>query len=188
MTCSTGLVFEIIGYIAWSLSAKKDPYSLIFFVLNYFFIVTAPVIFAAGIYTVLSALISRLGNMYSFLRPAVILGFFISSDVISTIVQIAGARLVGVKESRRQDPTTANNILLAGLAYRVFAMSIFVLLMSTFQLRAHLAIKEHGLQVFRLSFSISTLVVYMRTIFRLIETAEGLGGKLSTREVYFAGL
>jgi hypothetical protein len=126
--------------------------------------------------------------MYSFLRLVVILGFFISSDVISTIVQIAGARLVGVKESRRQDPTTANNILLAGLAYRVFAMSIFVLLMSIFQLRARLAIKEHGLQVFRLSFSISTLVVYMRTIFRLIETAEGLGGKLSTREVYFAGL
>jgi hypothetical protein len=188
MTFSTGLVFEIIGYIARSLSAKKDPYNLIYFVLNYFFVVTAPVFLAAGIYTVLSALISRLGNKYSFLRPTVILGFFITSDAISTIVQIAGATLVGVKESRRQDPTTANNILLAGLAYQVFAMSIFVLLMATFQFRARHAIKEHGLQVFCLSFSVSTLMVYMRTIFRLIETAEGLGGKLSTHEVYFACL
>lgn len=188
MTFSTGLVFEIIGYIARSLSAKKDPYNLIYFVLNYFFVVTAPVFLAAGIYTVLSALISRLGNKYSFLRPTVILGFFITSDAISTIVQIAGATLVGVKESRRQDPTIANNILLAGLAYQVFAMSIFVLLMATFQFRARHAIKEHGLQVFCLSFSVSALMVYMRTIFRLIETAEGLGGKLSTHEVYFACL
>ncbi|KAJ5682403.1 hypothetical protein N7462_005568 [Penicillium macrosclerotiorum] len=188
MTFSTGLVFEIIGYIARSLSAKKDPYNLIYFVLNYFFVVTAPVFLAAGVYTVLSALISRLGNGYSFLRPTVILGFFITSDVISTIVQIAGAVLVGVKESRRQNPETANNILLAGLAYQVFAMSIFVVLMTTFQLRARRRIKEQGFRVFCLSFSVSTLLVYMRTIFRLIETAEGLGGKLSTHEVYFACL
>jgi hypothetical protein len=188
MTFYTGLVFEIIGYIARSLSAKKDPYSLIYFVLNYFFILTAPVFLAAGVYTILSALISRLGNKYCFLRPTVILGFFITSDAISTIVQIAGATLIGVKESRRQDPTTVNNILLAGLAYQVFAMNIFVLLMAIFQFRARRAIKEHGLQVFCLSFSVSTLMVYLRTIFRLIETAEGLGGKLSTHEVYFACL
>lgn len=188
MTFSTGLIFEIIGYIARSLSAKKDPYSLIYFIINYFFIVTAPVFLAAGVYTILSALIARLGNKYSFLRPAFILAFFIASDAISTIVQVAGASLIGVKESRREDPTSANNILLAGLAYQVFAMSIFVVLMTTFQIRARRKIKQHRLQVFCLSFSVSTLMVYMRTIFRLIETAEGLGGKLSTHEVYFACL
>ncbi|KAJ5288783.1 hypothetical protein N7478_001813 [Penicillium angulare] len=188
LTFSTGLVFEIVGYIARSLSAKKDPYHLIYFVLNYFFIVTAPVFLAAGVYTILSALIARLGNKYSFLRPTFILAFFITSDTISTIIQVAGASLVGVKESRHQDPTTANNILLAGLAYQVFAMSIFVMLMAAFEFRARHAIREHGLQVFCLSFSVSTLMIYMRTIFRLIETAEGLGGKLSTHEVYFACL
>ncbi|KAK5807657.1 hypothetical protein VI817_001915 [Penicillium citrinum] len=188
MTFSTGLVFEIIGYIARSLSAKKNPYDLIYFVLNYFFIVTAPVFLAAGIYTILSALIPRLGSRYSFLSPKVILGFFITSDVISTVVQIAGAVLVGVKESRREDPTTANHILLGGLSYQVFAMTIFVILMSTFQFRARHAIKESGLRLFCFSFSVSTVMVYLRTIFRLAETAEGLGGKLSTHEVYFACL
>lgn len=188
MTFSTGLIFEIIGYIARSLSAKKDPYNLIYFVLQYFFIVTAPVFLAAGIYTILSALISRLGNQYSFLKPKVILGFFITSDAVSTIVQIAGACLVGVKESRREDPTTANHILLAGLAYQVFAMSIFVILMVTFQFRARRAIKEHGYRLFCFAFSVATIMVYLRTIFRLAETAEGLGGKLSTNEIFFACL
>ncbi|CAI7631712.1 unnamed protein product [Penicillium manginii] len=188
MTFSVGLVFEIIGYIARSLSAKQNPYNLIYFVLNYFFIVTAPVFLAAGIYTILSALIPRLGSRYSFLSPKVILAFFITSDVISTVVQIAGAVLVGVKESRQEDPTVANHILLGGLAYQVFAMSIFVILMSTFQFRARHSIKQNGLRLFCLSFSVATIMVYLRTVFRLAETAEGLGGKLSTHEVYFACL
>ncbi|KAL4865731.1 hypothetical protein BDV12DRAFT_173998 [Aspergillus spectabilis] len=188
MTFSTGLVFEIVGYIARSLSAKKNPYNLIYFILQYFFIVTAPVFLAAGVYTILSALIARLGNKYSPLRPTFILAFFITSDAISTIVQVAGASLIGVRQSRNEDPTSANNILLAGLAYQVFAMSIFVVLAAIFQFRARYAIKEHGLRVFCLFFSVSMLMVYMRTIFRLIETAEGLGGTLSTHEVYFACL
>ncbi|KAJ5765249.1 hypothetical protein N7520_004808 [Penicillium odoratum] len=188
MTFSIGLIFEIIGYIARSLSAEQDPYNLIYFVLQYFFIVTAPVFLAAGIYTILSALISRLGSQYSFLRPKVILGFFITSDAVSTIVQIAGACLVGVKESDREDPTVANHILLAGLAYQVFAMSIFVILVATFQFRARHAIKQHGYQIFCVAFSVATIMVYLRTIFRLAETAEGLGGKLSTNEIFFACL
>ncbi|KAJ5936046.1 hypothetical protein N7454_005344 [Penicillium verhagenii] len=188
MTFSTGLIFEIIGYIARSLSAEKDPYNLIYFVLQYFFIVTAPVFLAAGIYTILSALISRLGNQYSFLKPRFILSFFITSDVVSTIIQIAGACLVGVKESKREDPTTANHILLAGLAYQVFALSIFVLLLATFLFRARRAIKEQGYQIFCVALSVATVMLYLRTIFRLAETAEGLGGKLSTNEVFFACL
>jgi hypothetical protein len=64
-----GLIFEIIGYIARALSAKKNPYNLIYFILNYFFIVVAPVFLAAGIYTILSALIPRVGRRYSFIPP-----------------------------------------------------------------------------------------------------------------------
>ncbi|KAJ5782796.1 RTA-like protein [Penicillium paradoxum] len=185
---SVGLIFEVIGYIARSLSAKKNPYNLIYFILNYFFIVVAPVFLAAGIYTVLSALIPRVGRKYSLLPPKVILGFFITSDVISTVVQIAGAVLIGVKSSRRQDPTTANNILLGGLAYQVFVMTVFVILAAIFQLRARRALKEQGLGIFCLAFSVSTLMLYLRTVFRLAETAQGLMGELQSNEVYFACL
>ncbi|CAI7598111.1 unnamed protein product [Penicillium palitans] len=188
MTFSAGLIFEVIGYIARSLSAKKDPYHLIYFILNYFFIVVAPVLLAAGIYTILSALIPRVGTRYSFLPPKIILAFFITSDVISTIVQVAGACLIGITESRREDPTTANNILLGGLAYQVFVMTIFVIVAASFHFRARHAIRVNGLGLFCLAFSISTLMVYLRTIFRLAETGQGLMGELQTNEVYFACL
>ncbi|ATY63108.1 RTA1 like [Cordyceps militaris] len=185
---SVGLVFEIVGYCARALSAKKDPYHLIYFVLNYFFIVTAPVFLAAGLYTILSVLIGRLGRRHSVLAPKVILWFFIVSDVVATITQVAGAALVGSRESNRQDPTTANNILLGGLAYQVFSMGVYVLVTAAFLGRARHDLRRDGLTGFAWSFAAATLLVYLRTTFRLAETAEGLFGNLQTHEVYFAGL
>lgn len=185
-----GLLFEIIGYIARSLSAKKNPYHLLYFILNYFFIVTAPVFLAAGIYTILSALIPRLGKRYSFLPPTVILWFFITSDVIATVVQVAGAALIGVRQSNREDPTLANNILLGGLAYQAFSLGVFVIISGSFLFRARREIRTRGgkLSGFCIAFAVATILVYLRTCFRLAETAEGLGGHLYSNEVYFACL
>lgn len=188
VTFSVGLLFEIIGYIARTLSAKVNPYNLIFFILQYFFIVTAPVFLAAGIYTILSALIHRLGREYSLLHPKLVLWIFITSDVIATITQISGAALIGVRESNREDPTTANNILLGGLAYQVFAIGVFIILSAIFIFRARDKIRQGRLYTFVGAFAAATLLIYLRTVFRLAETAEGLGGNLSTREVYFGVL
>lgn len=187
-TFSVGLGFEIVGYIARLLSAKKNPYNLIYFILQYFFVVTAPVFLAAGIYTILSALIHRLGREYSLLNPKLILWIFITSDAIATITQISGAALIGVRQTKRADPTDANNILLGGLAYQVFAIGVFVVLSAAFIFRAREKIRRNGLTKFVMAFSAATLLIYLRTVFRLAETAEGLGGELSTNEVYFGVL
>ncbi|KAK3356508.1 hypothetical protein B0T25DRAFT_565875 [Lasiosphaeria hispida] len=97
-TFPVGLLFEIIGY-------KGESDNPIYSVLNCFFIVTAPVFLSAGIYTTLSALIHRLGKELP-----------------------AGAALIGVKQTKRQDPAVANYILLGGLEYQVIAICIFIIL------------------------------------------------------------
>jgi hypothetical protein len=187
-TFSVGLAFEIIGYIARLLSAKVNPYNLIYFILQYFFVVTAPVFLAAGIYTILSAMIHRLGREHSLLPPKLILWIFITSDAIATVTQISGAALIGVAQTKRNDPTYANNILLGGLAYQVFAIGVFIILTGVFIFRARKQIAAGGLTVFIVAFVAATLLIYLRTVFRLAETAEGLGGELSTVEVYFGVL
>jgi hypothetical protein len=53
-----GCTMEVIGYIARSLSATKDPYNTTYFVLQYFFIVTAPVFITATVYVCLNKLIA----------------------------------------------------------------------------------------------------------------------------------
>ncbi|KAK3387958.1 RTA1 like protein-domain-containing protein [Podospora didyma] len=188
ITFPIGLFFEIIGYIARSMSAKVNPYNLIYFIIQYFFIVTAPVFLSAGIYTILSALIHRLGREHSVLPPKVILWIFVTCDAVATVAQIAGAALIGVKQSRREDPTAANNILLGGLAFQVFAIGIFIILSAVFIFRVRHKLRASGLTAFIAAFSAATLLIYLRTCFRLAETAEGLSGALSTREVFFGTL
>lgn len=117
-----------------------------------------------------------------------VLWFFIASDVVATITQVAGAALIGVAQSNREDPTTANNILLGGLAYQVFSMGLYVILTMSFLFRARSVIPRRGLTVFSIVFAIATVLIYLRTCFRLAETAEGLGGSLSSNEIYFACL
>lgn len=114
------------------------------------------------------------------------LWFFIISDVIATVTQVASAALIGVRQSNREDPTTANNILLGGLACQVFSMGVFVILMATFLFRAMVALGEAKLSIFGMVFGFAAILIYLRTCFRLAETAKGLNGALQTNEVFFA--
>lgn len=121
------------------------------------------------------------------MAPKLILWIFIICDVIATIVQIAGAAMIGVAYSNGKDPTTPNNILLAGLAFQVVAFFVFIVVFVAFVWRSRKA-TTRGFKTFAAVTFAATLAVYLRTVFRLAETAEGLMENLSTHEVYFGCL
>jgi hypothetical protein len=156
-------------------------------VVQYFFIVVAPVFFSAAIYAVVSVLINRFGREHSPLPPKAVLGIFITCDVVATIVQIAGAALVGVAYSNQKNPTTPNNILLAGLAFQVFSFAVFLIILTWVLVKARRSPVTVN-RGFTVALIVATLAVYLRTCFRLAETAEGLMQTLSTHEVFFGCL
>lgn len=198
-----GTVMEIVGYVFRILSSQQDPYSVPWFVVQYFFIVVAvgnfrfwefrllsppqPVLFSAAIYTIVSIMISHYGHEYAPLHPKAVLGIFITCDVIATIIQVAGAALVGVAYSNQKDPVVCNNILLAGLAFQVFSFTLFLVVLSwtLIKSRKSPATISKG---FTIGLIVATLAVSLRTCFRLAETAEGLMENLSTHEVFFGCL
>lgn len=174
---------EIIGYTFRLRSSPPpigDPYNVINFVVQYFFIVCAPVFLSAAIYTTLTSLITIHGLLG--LSKKKILTIFITSDVIATIIQVAGAALIGVSESNRKSPHTGNNILLAGLAFQVFSFLIFLMLLIIF-LRNARKVTE-----FTSALVTSSFLVYLRTCFRLAETSQGVMGYASSHEVFFGSL
>ena len=178
---------EVVGYVFRILSSQQDPYSVPWFVVQYFFIVVAPVFFSAAIYAIVSVLINTYGRKYSPIPPKVVLGVFLTCDIVATIVQIAGAALVGVAYSNRDDPTTPNNVLLAGLAFQVFSFAVFLIVLAWTLGKA----RQSSVRVnhtFLVALIVATLAVYLRTCFRLAETAEGLMQDLSTHEVFFGCL
>ena len=178
---------EVVGYAFRLQSAKINPYKVISFVVQYFCIVVAPVFFSAAIYTIVSIFIKRTKREYAPIPPKVILWVFIVCDVIATGVQVAGAALIGVAASNDKDPTTPNNILLAGLAFQVFAFFIFCIILAVTLYRGRRVVTS-SLKQFTIALCTATGLVYLRTCFRLAETAEGLNGNLSSKEVFFGTL
>lgn len=190
-------LLETIGYIFRSLSSKNNPYNVIWFVVQYFLIVVAPVFISASIYVCVNKLITwaKLSGFKAdrwWLAPRFILWGFITVDALTTIIQIAGAALVGSSQSNQKDPTTGNNILLAGLAIQAFSFTAFLTVLTL--LRVALT-KDRSLPStirnkdwFILALALASILVYLRTLFRLAETAQGLFAAISTNEVFFGTL
>lgn len=110
-------LLETTGYIFRTLSSQNDPYSIIWFVVQYFLIVVAPVFISASIYFSINRLIAWAASTTAFndvsdnkqrrwwLSPKLILWGFIIADVLTTSMQIAGAALVGSSESNYRNQT-----------------------------------------------------------------------------------
>ncbi|KAL8833575.1 MAG: hypothetical protein Q9170_004190 [Blastenia crenularia] len=188
---------ETVGYIFRSLSSKNDPYHIIWFVVQYFLIVVAPVFISASIYVCINRLIAWAKsngfvlNQWWF-APGLILWGFVTVDILTTVLQIAGAALVGSSESNQNDPTKGNNILLAGLAIQSFSFTAFLMVLTLFRF-ALSKVPERQSMVrtkdwFVAALALASLLVYLRTLFRLAETAQGLFSYLSIHEVFFGTL
>ncbi|KAF2853568.1 hypothetical protein T440DRAFT_547864 [Plenodomus tracheiphilus IPT5] len=155
------------------LSARINPYKVAYFVIQDFFIVVAPVFFAAA-YTILSHLITATGRQYAPLQTKLIIWVFITCDVIVTIVQILGAALIGVAASNCKDTSMSNSILLGGLAFQAVALLLFIVLFGLFAWKAMAVLFRAVGQGFSATFLLAVLLFYLRVCFRLFETAEGL--------------
>jgi hypothetical protein len=126
------------------------------------------------------------------LKPRVILWTFVAFDVVTTVVQIAGAAMIGNAESKLKSPEVANDIVLAGLAVQTFAFTCFLVLFGVLTV-AMIRDRELGPRLGRIgpfivALEVASILVYLRTIFRLVETSEGVFGYLMTHEAFFGGL
>lgn len=216
-----GCTLEVVGYVARTLSSQQNPYNIIYFVVQYFMIVTAPVFISASIYVCLSKLIGW-ANTYAspsrkhpqsastsqsrsrlpawLFSPRGILYLFITIDILSTITQVAGAALIGSYESDGKDPKKPNDILLAGLAIQTASFTVFLTLLVLFRYAiattnpsstdGPTASRQPHTKKdpFILALFVASLLIYLRTIFRLAETSQGVFGYLSTHEAFFGAL
>lgn len=127
------------------------------------------------------------------LRKKFILWTFVTVDVVCTIAQVAGAALIGVKESNREDPKTGNDILLAGLTVQSFAFLVFLILLTTVIIticgdKEMLEKVKRARHPFIGILALASVLVFLRTLFRLAETSQGVFGYLSVHEAFFGAL
>lgn len=165
------------------------------FVAQYFLIVVAPIPIAAAIYLVLTYAAKRFPNGHRLLlvRPNWIVGFFVFMDIATIAVQVAGAALVGVVQTRiaekRKPPVTsktAGNILLAGLAVQTASFTGFLIFLlvaiarsGRIGLDSRLLGRLRALLFLNLA---AALLILLRTVYRLAVECQGTLSQRATTD------
>ncbi|ODV60611.1 RTA1 domain-containing protein [Ascoidea rubescens DSM 1968] len=122
-----GAGLEFATYIGRTL-ANGDPTSTKYFLLQIIAINLAPVFLMAGNYYLLGKLVIIYGEYYSILTPIAYSYIFIVCDVVGLFLQSAGGAAAGkaLNDKSRRISDNSSNIILGGIAFQVFSMSIFL--------------------------------------------------------------
>ncbi|CAG7999982.1 unnamed protein product [Penicillium salamii] len=190
-----GGIFQIIGYIARA-KAHSDTESVPIYSIQTILILLAPPLYAASIYMVLGRLILHLGAENSSIVPLKwMTGIFVTGDVIAFIMQAAGGIMASGTISAMK---TGEHITIGGLCVQLVFFTFFVITSIIFHRRMRQKAtfhptevrQSHGLGISRSWESvlwglyIASILILIRSVFRLIEYAQGNDGYLISHEAF----
>ncbi|KAH8652574.1 RTA-like protein [Ilyonectria robusta] len=185
-----GCIMETVGYIGRFLSAS-NPSSLGPFMIQTLCLLVAPALFAASIYMVLGRLILFLRvSSLSPIKPTIMTKIFVVGDVISFLMQCMGGGLL----AKANTFNTGKMVILLGLAVQIIFFGLFIIAGIVFHLRilkrpALLPVEDskkwlRGWRGVMTVLYVSSALIFVRSLFRLIEYTSGRDGPLMTNEAY----
>ena len=130
---------------------------------------------------------------------------FIPCDFFSLVLQATGGGMASAATHANRNPTAGNNIMIAGLAFQVATLFVFIVLSADFALRTFkrtralgsaeaLDQKHHALRNstkfkgFLVALGFATLCIFTRSVYRVAELSQGWQGHLIKTQKYFIGL
>ncbi|KAG7042616.1 RTA1-domain-containing protein [Colletotrichum scovillei] len=185
-----GIICEILGYVARAISAAQTPnWQVMPYALQSLMLLIAPSLLAASIYGMLGRLIILSnGQDYSPVKPKILTKVFITSDVLSFLVQNGGGGILTNAKSPSKIQL-GENVIIVGLFIQLIGFALFIAVTAVFQWRIsqersqslrHAASWEKFLWIL---YGVSALVL-IRSLFRVIEYIQGYDGYLQTTEVF----
>ncbi|KAJ7861441.1 RTA1 like protein [Mycena olivaceomarginata] len=187
---------ELIGWSGrlWSSFSPRaaDPYMM-----QITTTIIAPTPLIAVNFILLSRIVSRLGPCYSRLSPRLYTRIFLTCDIIALVVQGGGG---GIAASSHKIKTInlGGNIMLGGIIFQFVALCVYTGLSVDFlrhfaastPVRPQISSSERGvfdprLRLMIAALGFSTFVLFIRSIYRMAELADGWTGTIITTEVYF---
>ncbi|PYH78083.1 RTA1-domain-containing protein [Aspergillus uvarum CBS 121591] len=185
-----GGIFEIVGYIGRGLSSHESPnWTLGPYLLQTLFLLLAPALLAASIYMLLGRIILILGaESHAILRKKWLTKIFVTGDVLSFFLQGAGG---GIQASGGlSGMQTGEHIIVAGLFVQIFFFGFFIVTAGAFDRKLKkypiprcrdpsIPWRKHLNILYLTSF-----LIMVRSVFRLIEYLQGNDGYLLHHEVF----
>ncbi|KAH7916452.1 RTA1 like protein-domain-containing protein [Hygrophoropsis aurantiaca] len=194
---------EILGWSArlWS---SKSPHLLIPYEIQLVGTILAPTPLVAANFVILGKIIGQLGTRYSRLTPKWYTIIFCSFDVACLIVQAVGGAQAAFAVNKGQNPAKGGNIMLGGIVAQMISIAVYVACAGEFFLRyfsdspvrkfdKSTAIEKENngetvdrkmkFMIFGLLFD--TTCIFIRSVYRTIELANGFAGPIISTQVYF---
>ncbi|KAI9641625.1 hypothetical protein NHQ30_009479 [Ciborinia camelliae] len=130
---------------------------------------------------------------------------FIPCDLLSLLLQAAGGGLASVASHSNKSPDTGDHIMVAGLAFQVFTLLIFMILCIDFATRTRSRYKSlgssafdqnpafitlrssKGFKGFLIALTVATICIFWRSVYRVAELGEGWSGNLIKKQNLFIG-
>ncbi|KUJ16877.1 RTA1-domain-containing protein [Mollisia scopiformis] len=187
-----GTSAEAVGYIG-RLLLRNDPFNKAYMGIQLVCLTVAPAFIAAGIYLTLKYLVIVHGVGFSRLPPKWYTRIFISCDIVSIIVQTAGAGMASGGPSMIK---TGNDVMMIGLAFQVVTLAIFraMALHVWSRISKYKGELSHSTKAMRNTKRFKGLIAFIivvfttiliRCIYRVAEMAGGWGNRIMQNQVSF---
>ncbi|KAH8734127.1 RTA1 like protein-domain-containing protein [Ilyonectria robusta] len=186
-----GCIFEIVGYIGRAMSATETPnWSTRSFTIQSLTLLLGPALLAASIYMVLGRLIRLLNAEHlSPINPKWLTKLFVLGDVLSFLTQGGGGAILARAKSM-SDVKLGENVIIAGLAIQIAFFGVFIVVICLFHYRilASPTSSWHSStmvwQRFLWILYAASVLIMIRSVFRVAEYVMGNDGALLANEVY----
>lgn len=194
--CVAGIL-EIIG---WSgrLWSSLNPVAINPYLMQIVTTIIAPTPLVAANFLVLGQLIRRLGQCYSRLSAKWYTIVFVCCDIVALVIQAVGGGAASGAVDNNKSPVPGGHIMLAGIAFQLASITVYMALAVEFILRymydRPLRAAERTdtgyaldrkMQLMMAGLALSSVCIYIRSVYRTIELAIGWTGYVIETQRYF---
>ncbi|KAK2624128.1 hypothetical protein QTJ16_006762 [Diplocarpon rosae] len=187
-----GVTLEVIGYVGRIMSWKNQWHEE-GFLMQIVCLTIAPAFLAGGIYLCLRRIVYAFGPENSRIAPETYTRF------------AAGGGIASSASHQHKSTQVGDHLMVAGLAFQVFTLLIFMILCVDFALRTrqryrslgdaafdqhpHFVTLRHSTKFkgFLGALALATICIFWRSVYRVAELAEGWTGSLIKRQWLFVG-
>ncbi|KAF9517379.1 hypothetical protein BS47DRAFT_1433792 [Hydnum rufescens UP504] len=198
---------ETIGWSArlWS---SRNVNEVTPFLMQICTTIIAPTFFSAANFITLGLIIERVGRRFSYILPKYYAVIFIGADLVSLTVQGVGGEMASSTIMNSGNPEKGGHIMLAGIVIQLAALVVYVIFAGSFLFHAsgnksvRPAPPSHSQEEMEMKpeprsgltpsvktvmygLAFSTLLLFIRAIYRTIELSNGWGGRVIRTQVYF---
>ncbi|KAL2828575.1 RTA1 domain protein [Aspergillus pseudoustus] len=185
-----GGIFEIIGYVGRAISSKQSPdWTLGPYLVQTMFLLLAPALLAASIYMFLGRIILVLqAESHALMKKKWLTKIFVTGDVLSFLLQGAGG---GIQSSGNlESMKTGEHIIVGGLVIQILFFAFFIITATHFDWKLKkypipracspdIPWRKHLNVLY-----ITSFLIMIRSMFRLVEYIQGNDGYLLHHELY----